>query len=221
MPSVQFNLRKLRKAQIVGNAMRRWDDAWSPVTIKGEEKWCKLTMDILQKRRAFIKLEDILILRIMAGCKTFLEREYGRDSLQESESLIIQIVLLVFVFYCQCLIRSCRRKYSRINVWVNILKPLEAVKTNWNHQVMVTRMRMRMIVMMMVRIRIMNLWWLLKVWFSGWITSARSVLAFSIFLENFVISSLVLIWLTMDLPVIDGGAANVAEVKRAKPFQSD
>ena len=29
--------------------------------------------------------------------------------------------------------QSCRRKYSRINVWVNILKPLEAVKTNWNH----------------------------------------------------------------------------------------
>ena len=25
------------------------------------------------------------------------------------------------------------KKYSQINVWVNILKPLEAVKTNWNH----------------------------------------------------------------------------------------
>ena len=67
-------------------------------------------------RRAFIKLEDILILRNMAGGKTFLEREWGRDSLQESESFITQIVLLGFVFYCQCLIRSCRRKYSRINV---------------------------------------------------------------------------------------------------------
>ena len=39
----------------------------------------------------------------------------------------------------QCLIRSCRRKYSRINVLskyfgkTNILKPLEAVKINWNH----------------------------------------------------------------------------------------
>ena len=27
---------------------------------------------------------------------------------------------------------NCRRKYSRINVCVNILKPPEAVKTNWN-----------------------------------------------------------------------------------------
>ena len=41
--------------------------------------------------------------------------EWGRDSLQESESYITQIGLLVFVFYCQCLIRYCRRKYSRIN----------------------------------------------------------------------------------------------------------
>ena len=34
----------------------------------------------------------------------------------------------------QCLIRSCKPKYSQINLWVNILKPLEAVTTNWNHQ---------------------------------------------------------------------------------------
>ena len=77
----------------------------------------------------------------------------------------------------------------------------------------------------------MNLWWLLKVWSSGWITSARSVLAFSIFLENFAdiafVSCSHISWyhnggrFHYDLPVIDGGAANVAEVKSAKPFQSD
>ena len=33
----------------------------------------------------------------------------------------------------ECLIRSDRRKYSRINVWENISKPLNAVKTYWNH----------------------------------------------------------------------------------------
>ena len=32
----------------------------------------------------------------------------------------------------ECFIRSCRRKYSQRNVWVNILKALEAAKTNWN-----------------------------------------------------------------------------------------
>ena len=38
-------------------------------------------------RGAFIKLDDILL--IMAGGKSFLEREFGGDSLQESESYII------------------------------------------------------------------------------------------------------------------------------------
>ena len=33
----------------------------------------------------------------------------------------------------KCLILSCRRKYSRINVCKNILEPLNAVKTCWNH----------------------------------------------------------------------------------------
>ena len=33
----------------------------------------------------------------------------------------------------ECLIRSCWRKYSRINVWENILEPLNAVKTYRNH----------------------------------------------------------------------------------------
>ena len=66
-------------------------------------------------RGAFIKLDDILL--IMAGGKKFGKGNGGRDSLPESESFITQIVLLVIiVFYCQCLIRSCRRKYSQINV---------------------------------------------------------------------------------------------------------
>ena len=43
-------------------------------------------------------------------------------------------IQIQYIIQIQCLIRSCRRKYSRINVLVNILNPLEAVKTNWNHQ---------------------------------------------------------------------------------------
>ena len=38
----------------------------------------------------------------------------------------------VVVFYCQCLIRSCRRKYSRIKLR-KYSQPLNAVKTYWNH----------------------------------------------------------------------------------------
>ena len=66
-------------------------------------------------RGAFIKLDDILL--IMAGGKEFLEREWGGDEIlcKKVKVLFIQIVLLV-VFYCQCLIRSGRRKYSQINV---------------------------------------------------------------------------------------------------------
>ena len=66
-------------------------------------------------RGAFIKLDDILL--IMAGGKEFLEREWGGDEIlcKKVKVLFIQIVLLV-VFYCQCLIRSGRRKYSRIKL---------------------------------------------------------------------------------------------------------
>ena len=39
----------------------------------------------------------------------------------------------VVVFYCQCLIRSCRRKYSRINLRKYVFQPLIAVKNFWNH----------------------------------------------------------------------------------------
>ena len=80
-------------------------------------------------RGAFIKLDDILL--IMAGGKEFLEREWGGDKIlcKKVKVLFIQIVLLV-VFYCQCLIRSGRRKYSRINLR-KYFQPLNAVKTFW------------------------------------------------------------------------------------------
>ena len=81
-------------------------------------------------RGAFIKLDDILL--IMAGGKEFLEREWGGDEIlcKKVKVLFIQIVLLV-VFYCQCLIRSGRRKYSRINLR-KYFQPLNAVKTFGN-----------------------------------------------------------------------------------------
>ena len=42
----------------------------------------------------------------------------GGTSSMESESFISEIVCLVS-FYCQCLIRPCRREYSRINLRIN------------------------------------------------------------------------------------------------------
>ena len=45
-----------------------------------------------------------------------LKREWGRDSSQESESFITQIVLLVFGFYCQCLIRLGEQSFKDADV---------------------------------------------------------------------------------------------------------
>ena len=78
-------------------------------------------------RGAFTKLGDILL--IMTGGKDF-EKGSGEGHkilCKKVKVLITQIVLLV-VFYCQCLIRSGRRKYSRINQRKYVFQPLIAVK---------------------------------------------------------------------------------------------
>ena len=60
-------------------------------------------------------------------CTSFWPSWTGGDILDESESFIF-VIFSLCVFYCQCLIRSGWRKYSRINLWKNILKPLKSSK---------------------------------------------------------------------------------------------
>ena len=70
-------------------------------------------------RQKFLKISELPRGRArgaVRGIKGIAKRGEGVSMLARMAWGTTQIILLVFVFYCQCLIRSCRRKYSPINV---------------------------------------------------------------------------------------------------------